>query len=72
VIDYTRYEEVYLHSYERPKEARQGLARYRAFSNHERPHQALRYRTPPQVYGANTARTQTSGATMSQARVLSL
>ncbi len=47
-----KYEEVYLHSYESPREARQGLNRYLAFYNHERPHQALGYRTPAEVYHA--------------------
>ena len=41
-----KYEEVYLQSYATPREARQSLARYFAFYNHERPHQALGYRTP--------------------------
>jgi hypothetical protein len=33
-----------------PHEARAGLSRYRAFYNHERPHQALAYRAPAEVY----------------------
>jgi putative transposase len=45
-----KYEEVFLHEYATPREARQGLARYFDFYNHERPHQALNYRTPAQVY----------------------
>lgn len=45
-----KYEEVYLHDYANPREARQGLTRYFGFYNHERPHQALDYRTPAQVY----------------------
>lgn len=45
-----KYEEVYLHDYANPKEARQGLTRYFAFYNHERPHQSLDYRTPAEVY----------------------
>jgi len=45
-----KYEEVYLRSYGTPREARQSLTRYFAFYNHERPHQALGYRTPAQVY----------------------
>jgi putative transposase len=45
-----KYEEVYLHEYANPKEARQGLARYFPFYNHQRPHQALQYCTPAQVY----------------------
>jgi putative transposase len=45
-----KYEEVYLPSYATPREARQSLARYFAFYNHERPHQALGYRTPAALY----------------------
>jgi len=45
-----KYEEVYLHSYAHPKEARANLARYVDFYNHRRPHQALDYRTPAEVY----------------------
>jgi len=44
------YEEVYLRSYGTPREARQSLAHYRQFYNHERPHQALGYRTPAEAY----------------------
>ncbi len=45
-----KYEEVYLHSYAHPKEARASLAHYVDFYNHRRPHQALDYRTPAEVY----------------------
>jgi len=45
-----KYEEVYLHEYATPREARQGLARYFEFYDHERPHQALGYHTPAAVY----------------------
>lgn len=45
-----KYEEVYLHDYDSPREARQGITRYIGFYNHERPHQALGYRTPVVVY----------------------
>jgi len=45
-----KYEEVYLREYGSPKEARHGLTRYFEFYNHERPHQALDYRTPAEVY----------------------
>lgn len=45
-----KYEEVYLKSYETPKEARIGLNGYLTFYNTERPHQALGYRTPHEVY----------------------
>jgi putative transposase len=45
-----KYEEVYLNEYFNPREARQGLSRYFHFYNDERPHQALGYFTPAQVY----------------------
>lgn len=45
-----KYEEVYLHEYGSPKEARHGLTRYFDFYNHKRLHQALGYRTPAEVY----------------------
>ncbi len=45
-----KYEEVYLHDYANPREGRLGLTRYLDFYNHERPHQALDYRTPAQLY----------------------
>ena len=45
-----KYEEVYLHSYASPKEARRQLTPYLKFYNSERPHQALSYRTPAEVY----------------------
>jgi putative transposase len=46
-----KYEEVYLHDYANPREARTGLTRYLWDYNHTRPHQALKYRTPMEVYG---------------------
>ncbi len=45
-----KYEEVYLHEYATPREARTGLSEYIRFYNHERLHQALEYRTPAEVY----------------------
>jgi putative transposase len=50
-------EEVYLRDYASPREARQGLRAYFLFYNEVRPHQALRYRTPAEIYFA----LQTSG-----------
>ncbi len=47
-----KYEEVYLSEYESPRDARQGLSRYLSFYNGGRPHQALGYKTPVQVWGA--------------------
>jgi len=45
-----KYEEVYLHDYDTPRQARQNLMRYLTFYNQVRLHQALDYRTPAQVY----------------------
>lgn len=45
-----KYEEVYLHEYSTPREARQSLGNYIEFYNHDRPHQALDYQTPATVY----------------------
>lgn len=45
-----KYEEVYLHDYLSPREARQALTRYFSFYNQERLHQALDYQTPAEVY----------------------
>jgi len=45
-----KYAEVCSKDYASPKEARQGLERYFAFYNHERPHQALAYQTPAAMY----------------------
>jgi len=45
-----KYEEVYLHSYESIREARDGLSRYFRLYNTERLHKALDYRTPYEVY----------------------
>lgn len=46
-----KYEEVYLHEYASPKEAYRCLSQYNYFFNYERPHQALDYQVPAQVYG---------------------
>jgi putative transposase len=47
-----KYEEVFLHDYQDVGESRRGLGRYFPFYNCERPHQALGYRTPQNVYFA--------------------
>jgi putative transposase len=46
-----KWEEVYLKDYQTVAEAVSGLDHYFRFYNHERPHQALGYQTPAQVYG---------------------
>ena len=45
-----KYEEVYLKDYQRVPEARAGIGTYLGFYNDERPHQALGYRTPREVF----------------------
>ena len=45
-----KYEEVYLKAYESVAGARAGIGAYLSFYNNERPHQALDYRTPAQVF----------------------
>ena len=45
-----KYEEIYLHEYASPREARLAQGRYFEFYNHVRLHQALAYLTPAQVY----------------------
>lgn len=50
-----KYEEVYLHEYRTVAEARAQLATYFQFYNEERPHEALGYRTPHEVYYGSSA-----------------
>jgi len=45
-----KYEEVYLKAYQDGRDARIGLGSYFSFYNTERPHQALSYRTPAEVF----------------------
>ena len=45
-----KYEEVYLKAYQDGRDARIGLSNYFRFYNIERPHQALGYRTPAEVF----------------------
>jgi putative transposase len=58
-----KYEEVYLHEYATPKEARQSLRNYIEFYNHERPHQSLDYQTPADAY-RRTATTKGGNLTL--------
>jgi len=46
-----KYEEVYLKAYDNVAQARQGIAAYFEFYNHQRLHQALGYRAPRQLLG---------------------
>lgn len=45
-----KYEEVYLKAYQNGSEARAGIGAYLEFYNRERPHQALGYQTPAEVF----------------------
>jgi len=47
-----KYEEVYLKAYQDARDARIGLGNYFRFYNTERPHQALGYRTPAEVFNS--------------------
>ena len=51
-----KYEEVYPKAYETLDPAYQGLAQYFVFYNDQRPHQALNYRTPAEVYADRQSR----------------
>ena len=50
-----KYEEVYLKAYASAGEARRELGAYFRFYNDQRPHQALGYRTPGEVFSEATA-----------------
>jgi putative transposase len=45
-----KYECIFLHEFETPRELRVGIDRYVQFYNTERPHQALGYAKPDQIY----------------------
>jgi putative transposase len=51
-----KHEEVYLHAYDSPREARAGIGRYLTFCNFERPHQSLGYQTPDAFYRSLTSK----------------
>ena len=46
-----KYEEVFIKAYGSVAEARCGIGAWLVFYNNERPHQALDYRTPSEVFG---------------------
>jgi len=59
-----KYEVVYLKAYNQVPEARVGIGSYLWFYNEQRPHQALRYRTPAEVY-RSTGATKVEGLSLS-------
>jgi putative transposase len=52
-----KYEEVYLRAYQDGRDARAGIGDYFRFYNTERPHQALGYWTPAEVFASSLAAT---------------
>jgi len=56
-----KYEEVYLKAYQDGRDARIGLGDYFRFYNTERPHQALGYRTPAEVFSSMTVEPTNGG-----------
>ena len=48
-----KYEEVYLRAYTNGREAKDGLETYLHVYNTQRPHQALGYRTPAEVFNGD-------------------
>lgn len=50
-----KYEEVYLNDYAGVAEAERGIGAYFDFYNHTRPHQALGYATPAQIFSGRAA-----------------
>ena len=45
-----KYEDIYIYDYENPRYLREGMQRYFELYNFRRPHQALDYATPAEVY----------------------
>jgi putative transposase len=56
-----KYEEVYLKAYQDGREARAEIGKYFHFYNTERPHQALGYKTPAEVFSSNLLETTCGG-----------
>lgn len=63
-----KYEDIYLKAYGTVPELEVGLDHYWWFYNHERPHQALRYQTPAQVYFGELAGSSRQEAGESQSQ----
>jgi putative transposase len=56
-----KFEDIHLSSYETVEELRAGIAEFIKYYNEERPHQALKYETPHDVYfGQTSSRNETS------------
>ena len=47
-----KYEEIYLNEYKNGKELYEALNKYFLFYNFQRPHQALKYKTPASIFAA--------------------
>jgi putative transposase len=45
-----KYDHVYLHDYESPRQARQQLGQFLERYNQQRLHESLQYRTPAEIY----------------------
>ena len=56
-----KYEEVYLKAYQDGRDAKVGIGDYFRFYNTERPHQALGYRTPAEVFASILVETTHGG-----------
>jgi len=56
-----KYEEVYLKAYQNGREARIGIGNYFRFYDADRPHQALGYRTPAEVFTSMTVEDTNGG-----------
>jgi putative transposase len=56
-----KYEEVYLKAYHDGREARVSLVNYFRFYNTERPHQALGYRTPAEIFASTMVEANSKG-----------
>ena len=49
-----KYEEIYIHNYTSPQEARQALTDYFVYYNYQRPHQALGCQIPTAIHFKKT------------------
>lgn len=56
-----KYEDIYLKDYADGKELANGMGAYFRYYNHERPHQALKYRTPAEIYRSKRKKQDSTG-----------